>query len=1123
VKHSRGIHVSSLVRAAALVFFFALAIPAFASAQTVVSLEFDDGTADQVQAGPALASAGYHGTFFINSGRVGTTGYMTLSQIQALSDAGNEIGGHTVNHSDLPTLTTPEATREICQDRVALLADGFAVSDLAYPFGDTSSAVEADAAACGYNSARTIGGVVNPSGCAGCELAESIPPEDPFDTNTPDSIQAPETLAQIEGLVTQAEPAGGWVQLVMHHICTPDGGVTCDPTYSISPANLAGLLAWLPTQTGVSVQTVNQVIGGAVKPPVAGPAVALPPAGNLLSNPSLEDVATNANANGGLPTPVCFGLGQDGTNDGTGAVSSDAHTGTGAESVSITSFTSGDERLLSQQDLGGCAPLAQSGHKYVFSTFYHSTAPVTLETYLRTSSGAWGYWSDNTVGGQPSTPAVANYTQASFTTPAVPTSGVFDTVDNLSCPCTGIAVAVSLRQVGSFTADDLSLTDADITPPTVTLSTPADKSFVNGNDNVTVSATASAPNTGDPTGNGIRSVEFFDGATPIATSTTAPYTAVWNTSGDTGPQAISAVATDTAGNQSPAINPGASATVTVDPTAPSSTATALPSLTDPSTFTVPYTASDNAGGSGVASVDLYAKVPGASTYSKVATATDPGASGTFSYMGSGDGVYSFYTLATDKVGNVQATPGNLSEASTTLDSKAPSSTASAALTLTDINTMNVSYTASDNSGGSGVKEVDLYAKAPGAAAYSKVAQDTSGLASGTFTYTGAQNGTYSFYTRATDKAGNVQGIPAGAQASIVLDGVTPVSHASAPAFAHTPALAVSYTDSSTGSGVRQVDLYVKGPGAFAYSKAASQSGAGGQGTFSYPASAGDGVYSFYTLATSTAGRVQNAPASPDASTMLDTVAPSSQLSAPALSQTASLTLHYTAADNGSGLAEVDLYAKAPGATAYSKVAGQSTGAPTGTFSYTARAGNGTYGFYTLSVDKAGNAQGGPLHPALSVVDLNAPRAMRVQTSGQRSDRGRAGKGDSVTFTYSKTIKPGSVLAGWNGKSTAVRVSLGGKRRSVLSVWSANGRRLLALANPLSLGGSYTKSASVLFAAKMTQHGSSITVTLRTLISGTVSRTAVKAGTLTWTPSAGATDLAGAKASTRSVSAHGPAF
>ena len=52
---------------------FAFASTGQARAETVVSLTFDDGIATQYNlARPLLASHGMHGTFFINSGNVGT-------------------------------------------------------------------------------------------------------------------------------------------------------------------------------------------------------------------------------------------------------------------------------------------------------------------------------------------------------------------------------------------------------------------------------------------------------------------------------------------------------------------------------------------------------------------------------------------------------------------------------------------------------------------------------------------------------------------------------------------------------------------------------------------------------------------------------------------------------------------------------------------------------------------------------------------------------------------------------------------------------------------------------------------------------------------------------------------
>ena len=41
-----------------------------------------------------------HGTFYLNSGRLGTNSYyMTWDQIADLAADGNEIGGHTVDHT----------------------------------------------------------------------------------------------------------------------------------------------------------------------------------------------------------------------------------------------------------------------------------------------------------------------------------------------------------------------------------------------------------------------------------------------------------------------------------------------------------------------------------------------------------------------------------------------------------------------------------------------------------------------------------------------------------------------------------------------------------------------------------------------------------------------------------------------------------------------------------------------------------------------------------------------------------------------------------------------------------------------------------------------------------------
>jgi hypothetical protein len=199
--------------------------PAGAAAPTVVTIQFDDGVADQYA-------------------------------------AGNEIAGHTATHANLKKLKTGPARQEVCGDRVALFDHGFQPVSFAYPFGGIDAGAEAVVAACGYNSGRGVSGVNDSK-----VFAETIPPLDAFATRTPPNPKQNTTLATIEGYVTAAEAnGGGWVQLVFHHLCDQ-----CD-AYSITPANFSALLDWLQPRAaaGTVVETTTQVIGGPVNPPVPG-------------------------------------------------------------------------------------------------------------------------------------------------------------------------------------------------------------------------------------------------------------------------------------------------------------------------------------------------------------------------------------------------------------------------------------------------------------------------------------------------------------------------------------------------------------------------------------------------------------------------------------------------------------------------------------------------------------------------------------------------------------------------------------------------------------------------------------------------------------------------------------
>jgi peptidoglycan/xylan/chitin deacetylase (PgdA/CDA1 family) len=500
-----------------------------AATPTVVSLTFDDSNLDQyTNALPILQQYGMHGTFFTITGYIGVNpGYMTLPEIQTIYNDGNEIAGHTVLHPYLTQLSTDEATREICQSRDTLLNWGFPVTDFAYPYSDYNSAVESIVAQCGYNSGRLDGLLASPFSCQiGCSATETIPPADPYAIRTPDSVQDNWTLADLESLVTNAERHGGWLPIVFHHICDND----CDQ-YSISTANFSAFLAWLQTQN-VSVETVNQVIGGPVSPAVSAPQVApAAPGVNGVVNPSLETADPN---NAG--SPYCWVGNHGGTNTASYAETGNAHTGSVAEQVTISSYTSGDARLITRQDLGQCAPAAVPGDAYSASGWYQSTAPTRFVLWYRDANGGWHYWTQS-----PQFPASSSWTQARWSTPAVPAAA------------TGLSFGMDIAAAGTLTTDDYALVDSGGPPstPSVALTRPAAGSTLTGQ--VTLSADATSPV-------GISRVEFLVNGAVVATSTSAPFTATWDSStvGD-GPVTITARATDTGGNQ--ATSAGVPATV----------------------------------------------------------------------------------------------------------------------------------------------------------------------------------------------------------------------------------------------------------------------------------------------------------------------------------------------------------------------------------------------------------------------------------------------------------------------------------------------------------------------------------------------------------------------------------
>lgn len=103
-----------------------------------------------------------------------------------------------------------------------------------------------------------------------------------------------------------------------------------------------------------------------------------------------------------------------------------------------------------------------------------------------------------------------------------------------------------------------------------------------------------------------------------------------------------------------------------------------------------------------------------------------------------------------------------------VDAVAPTSSATGPK-LTSATTWSIGYEASDNSS---VGSVTLFVRAPGQSTYVAAGTDTTDQ-DGTIDYTGSADGTYFFYTVATDAAGNTEPLPASADVTTVLDTTAP--------------------------------------------------------------------------------------------------------------------------------------------------------------------------------------------------------------------------------------------------------------------------------------------------------------------------------------------------------------
>ncbi|MCC7119247.1 MAG: polysaccharide deacetylase family protein [Anaerolineales bacterium] len=223
---------------------------------TTVSLTFDDGDADNYLIRETLKANNLRATFYVISGKLGQDGFLTEAQVKDLYADGNEIGGHTLNHTKLVNLSVEELRKEICQDRLNLLSYGFKATSFAYPYGYHDAQVRQVVQDCGYNSARTV-----------ADGPESLPPAAPFALKAMPFIVQDTTFSKMMRYVRDVEAGGGgWAIFIFHHVCAG-----CDQ-YAVEYETFVKFAEWLgqqQTNNGLTIKTVDEALGGELQPGVA--------------------------------------------------------------------------------------------------------------------------------------------------------------------------------------------------------------------------------------------------------------------------------------------------------------------------------------------------------------------------------------------------------------------------------------------------------------------------------------------------------------------------------------------------------------------------------------------------------------------------------------------------------------------------------------------------------------------------------------------------------------------------------------------------------------------------------------------------------------------------------------
>jgi hypothetical protein len=592
--------------------------------------------------------------------------------------------------------------------------------------------------------------------------------------------------------------------------------------------------------------------------------------------------------------------------------------------------------------------------------------------------------------------------------------------------------------------------------------------------------------------------------TDVCTDTTSPYSCSFDTTGvSDGLYDLRAVATDN-GNRS--TNSSVVANRRVDNTNPGVTM-ADPGSPLSGTIALGATASDT-GGSGVSSVTIQRSPAGAATWTDVCTDGSLPYSCSFDTTSVGDALYDFRAVGSDVAGN----SANSTVTNRRIDNVVPT------VSLTDPGanirgTISLDATASD---GGGIANVTIQRSPASSGIWTDVCTDaTSPYSCATDTSTWGGDGLYDIRAIATDNGSRTA---TSTVANRRVDNTLPTVAMTDPGSPLRGTITLQATAGDTGSGVSSASIQRSPAGLNTWTDVCTDTTSPYSCTGVDTTTWGDGLYDLRAVTIDVAGNPNTS--STVANRRVDNTAPTAGLTDPGSPLRLTVTLSGTGTDTGgSGVASVTIQRAPTGTTTWTDICTDTTSPYSCSFN-TLLVTDGGYDLRAVTTDNAGNVTNSST-VSNRVIDNTAPTATDIQTANNGGTIGRPDANDTITFTYSEQIAAASILAGWNGGSTAVTVRINNSGSTdQLEVWNQANTAQLPLTSGFVTVGNHVTANSVL-AATMVQSGASITVTLGSLTSGTV-RTDSGTVTLSWPPSATATDIAGNACTTTAATESGTA-